>query len=52
MFFIFQAFGAAEAMSDRICIHSNGTQHFRFSAEDLISCCRTCGFGCHGGFPG
>ena len=22
------------------------------SAEDLLSCCFTCGFGCNGGFPG
>ena len=46
------AFGAVEAMSDRFCIHSNATVHFRFSADDLVSCCHTCGFGCNGGFPG
>ncbi|XP_026465368.1 cathepsin B isoform X2 [Ctenocephalides felis] len=46
------AFGAVEAMSDRVCIHSKGNIHFRFSAEDLVSCCHTCGFGCNGGFPG
>uniref|UniRef100_U5EX33 Putative cathepsin l n=1 Tax=Corethrella appendiculata TaxID=1370023 RepID=U5EX33_9DIPT len=46
------AFGAVEAMSDRVCIHSGGKIHFRFSAEDLVSCCHTCGFGCNGGFPG
>lgn len=46
------AFGAVEAMSDRVCIHSGGKTHFRFSAEDLVSCCHTCGFGCNGGFPG
>lgn len=46
------AFGAAEAMSDRVCIHSNGTEHFHFSSEHLVSCCHTCGFGCSGGFPG
>ncbi|XP_049534180.1 cathepsin B [Anopheles darlingi] len=46
------AFGAVEAMSDRVCIASGGKIHFRFSAEDLISCCHTCGFGCNGGFPG
>jgi len=39
-------------MSDRVCIHSNGTVHFHFSAEDLVSCCASCGFGCNGGFPG
>lgn len=46
------AFGAVEAMSDRVCIHSQGAVHFRFSADDLVSCCHTCGFGCNGGFPG
>ncbi|XP_030386669.1 cathepsin B [Scaptodrosophila lebanonensis] len=46
------AFGAVEAMSDRVCIHSNGSVNFHFSADDLVSCCHTCGFGCNGGFPG
>ncbi|XP_063704138.1 cathepsin B [Culicoides brevitarsis] len=46
------AFGAVEAMSDRYCIHSNGTKHVHFSADDLVSCCHLCGFGCNGGFPG
>lgn len=46
------AFGAVEAMSDRLCIHSNATIHFHFSADDLVSCCHLCGFGCNGGFPG
>ncbi|XP_017769146.1 PREDICTED: cathepsin B [Nicrophorus vespilloides] len=46
------AFGAVEAMSDRVCIHSNGQVNFRFSADDLVSCCWTCGMGCNGGFPG
>jgi len=44
------AFGAVEAMSDRFCIHSNIQEHV--SAEDLLSCCSECGFGCDGGFPG
>lgn len=39
-------------MSDRVCIHSNGKQNFRFSADDLVSCCWTCGMGCNGGYPG
>lgn len=43
------AFGAVEAMSDRFCIH-NVNEHV--SAEDLVSCCDSCGFGCDGGFPG
>lgn len=46
------AFGAVEVMSDRVCIHSNGRKHFRFSSDDLVSCCYTCGMGCNGGFPG
>ncbi|THD18209.1 Cathepsin B endopeptidase [Fasciola hepatica] len=45
------AFGAVEAMSDRVCIHSNGQMKPHLSARDLTSCCRTCGFGCKGGYP-
>ncbi len=46
------AFGAVEAMSDRICIASNQTDQTRISAEDLLSCCGvTCGNGCNGGYP-
>ncbi|XP_076042541.1 cathepsin B-like [Oratosquilla oratoria] len=46
------AFGAVEAMSDRVCIHSKGEENFHFSSENLVSCCHQCGFGCNGGFPG
>lgn len=42
------AFGAAEAMSDRICIHSNQTKQVYISAEDLTACCWECGDGCNG----
>lgn len=45
------AFGAAEAMSDRICIASKGKLQTRISAEHILSCCKSCGFGCDGGFP-
>ncbi|VDM51658.1 unnamed protein product, partial [Angiostrongylus costaricensis] len=45
------AFGAVEAMSDRICIASNEKIQVTLSADDLLSCCRTCGFGCEGGDP-
>lgn len=45
------AFGAAEAMTDRLCINSNGQRTDRISAEDLLTCCSACGFGCNGGFP-
>jgi cathepsin B len=46
------AFGAVEAMSDRICIASKGQLKVDISSEDLLSCCSSCGFGCNGGFPG
>ncbi|PSN37482.1 Cathepsin B [Blattella germanica] len=45
------AFGAVEAMSDRVCIHSKGQNNFHFSAENLVSCCASCGLGCDGGDP-
>ena len=45
------AFGAAETMSDRLCIHSKGALQTRVSSLHLISCCKNCGFGCNGGFP-
>lgn len=46
------AFGAVEAISDRICIHSNNKNQVHVSAIDLVTCCHLCGFGCEGGFPG
>ncbi|XP_072175458.1 cathepsin B-like [Diadema setosum] len=45
------AFGAVEAMSDRICIASNGATIVNISAENLMTCCSSCGFGCDGGYP-
>ncbi|CAH8550146.1 unnamed protein product [Schistosoma intercalatum] len=45
------AFGAVEAMSDRICIKSKGKHKPFLSAENLVSCCSSCGMGCNGGFP-
>ena len=44
------SFGAAEAISDRICIHTGGKQKPIISTTDLISCCFECGDGCDGGF--
>lgn len=48
------AFGAASAMSDRLCIASltkNGEpDQTRVSPEDLMECCSSCGFGCNGGY--
>jgi cathepsin B len=46
------AFGAVEAMTDRICITSGGKSQPHISAEDLNSCCDSCGNGCDGGDPG
>lgn len=45
------AFGAVEAMSDRICISSDGKDQVDLSADDLLSCCKSCGMGCDGGEP-
>ncbi|KAI6221436.1 Cathepsin B-like cysteine proteinase [Aphelenchoides fujianensis] len=45
------AFGATEAMSDRICIASKGQKQPSISALNLLSCCKACGFGCNGGEP-
>jgi cathepsin B len=46
------AVAAAGAMTDRICIQSNGDVQDRLSEEDLLSCCGfTCGNGCNGGYP-
>lgn len=44
------AFGAAESISDRICIHSKGQVKVNISAVDLLSCCESCGYGCEGGY--
>uniref|UniRef100_A0A915E2N7 Peptidase C1A papain C-terminal domain-containing protein n=1 Tax=Ditylenchus dipsaci TaxID=166011 RepID=A0A915E2N7_9BILA len=41
------ALSATSVMSDRICIHSNGSRHLQISAQDLIECCPHCG-GCRG----
>lgn len=46
------AHSTAEAMSDRLCIHSKGQIQTRVSALDILSCCDYCGNGCFGGFPG
>ena len=44
------AFGAVEAATDRLCIASKGKIQDRLSAEDLLTCCEDCGYGCRGGF--
>ena len=45
------AFGAVEAMSDRICIKSGGKLQTRVSSQYVTTCCYSCGFGCNGGYP-
>lgn len=40
-----QAFGAAEAISDRVCIHSNAKVSVEISSQDLLTCCDSCGMG-------
>lgn len=44
------AFGAVEAMTDRVCIYSNGSKNFHFAAEDVLTC-KSKGYGCNGGYP-
>merc|ERR1711981_3189 len=44
------AFGGAEAFTDRACIQSEGAVTVDLSTEDVLSCCRTCGMGCNGGY--
>lgn len=44
------AVAAASAMSDRLCIATNGSFTLPLSEEELMSCCKGCGNGCHGGF--
>ena len=43
------AFGAVEAMTDRICIASDGRLQPYLAASDPVSCCAACGDGCNGG---
>jgi len=45
------AFGAVEAQTDRHCIATGGKNKPHLSAQDMNSCCDTCGMGCEGGYP-
>lgn len=46
------AVAAAAAISDRVCIGSNGNEKVDISGLDLLSCCGfRCGQGCNGGYP-
>ncbi|RCN47361.1 hypothetical protein ANCCAN_06649 [Ancylostoma caninum] len=44
------AVSSAEAMSDQLCVQSNGTIKVLISDTDILACCQTCGFGCQGGW--
>ncbi|KAG8223839.1 hypothetical protein J437_LFUL007860 [Ladona fulva] len=45
------AFAAVEVISDRMCIKSNGALNMHISPQNLMTCCRSCGYGCNGGYP-
>ncbi|PIO68319.1 papain family cysteine protease, partial [Teladorsagia circumcincta] len=45
------AISTASAISDRLCIATNGTVKVHISGDDILSCCRSCGRGCNGGWP-
>mmetsp|Transcript_17924 Transcript_17924/g.29900 ORF Transcript_17924/g.29900 Transcript_17924/m.29900 type:complete len:362 (-) Transcript_17924:359-1444(-) len=45
------AFGSVEAMTDRICIASNGTKQAHLSAQDVASCDIFGDMACNGGIP-
>ena len=45
------AFGSTEAMTDRMCIASNGTVTTHLSAQDVTSCDKLGDMGCSGGIP-
>ncbi|UMM33860.1 hypothetical protein L5515_007181 [Caenorhabditis briggsae] len=45
------AFGAAEVISDRICIVTKGARQPIISPTDMLDCCgEYCGYGCDGGY--
>ncbi|EYB96020.1 hypothetical protein Y032_0154g2994 [Ancylostoma ceylanicum] len=44
------AVSSASAMSDELCVQSNGTIKLTLSDTDLLACCDDCG-GCFGGWP-
>jgi cathepsin B len=43
------AISVASAVSDRICIHSDGLEKPKLSAQHILACCYICGSGCNGG---
>ncbi|KRZ61888.1 Cathepsin B-like cysteine proteinase 3 [Trichinella nativa] len=45
------AVSSASVMTDRICIESVAAKQPLLSEEELVSCCKICGYGCDGGYP-
>ncbi|EYC17669.1 hypothetical protein Y032_0030g2204 [Ancylostoma ceylanicum] len=46
------AVSAAGAISDELCVQSNGTIKILISDTDILACCGIdCGYGCAGGWP-
>ncbi|KHJ44035.1 papain family cysteine protease [Trichuris suis] len=45
------AVSSASVITDRHCIVSNGFEQPYISDEQLLACCKSCGFGCEGGYP-
>lgn len=46
-----QAVSVASAISDRVCIHSNGTRQTEISSKNLMACDQNVADGCEGGVP-
>ncbi|KAK6024387.1 papain family cysteine protease, partial [Ostertagia ostertagi] len=44
------AVSSASAMSDRVCIATQGAKQVLISDQDIVSCCTWCGYGCQGGW--
>ena len=40
-----------QSAADRLCIATRGKRTQRLSAQHMLSCCKSCGNGCAGGFP-
>lgn len=51
MFYGFKAVSVASVITDRTCIASDGKFTSPISAQEIMSCCTKCGYGCEGGWP-
>jgi cathepsin B len=40
-----------QSAADRMCVATQGNRTMRLSAQHMLSCCKSCGNGCAGGFP-